>query len=385
MKEAKLYDYQEDAVSKMRPGCILCGGVGTGKSRTALSYYERYFGGRDLYIMSTAKKRDSGEWKDECAPFGIRPKAIDSWNNIHKYVDAEKAFFIFDEQRVSGSGAWVKAFLKIAKKNVWILLSATPGDTWSDYIPVFIANGFYRNRTEFNRQHVIFNHFANYPKIDGYRERGLLVKHRNQILVTMDAHKEAIQHHNDIPVSYDKNLYKTVWRDRWDPYDNCPIQETGKLGYLLRKVVNEDTSRIAMFTTLLLNNPKAIVFYNYQYECDLIQSVCNDIHRTFAEWNGQKHEELPEGDEWCYAVQYAAGCEGWNCITTNVLIFYSQSYSYRQTIQAAGRIDRLNTPFKDLEYYHLKSNAPIDIAIAAALKQKRNFNENAFTSKRFSR
>jgi hypothetical protein len=46
--------------------------------------------------------------------------------------------------------------------------------------------------------------------------------------------------------------------------------------------------------------------------------------------------------------------------------------------QAAGRIDRLNTPFTDLYYYVFKSGAPIDQAIDRALRAKRNFNEKLF-------
>ena len=46
--------------------------------------------------------------------------------------------------------------------------------------------------------------------------------------------------------------------------------------------------------------------------------------------------------------------------------------------QSAGRIDRLNTPFKDLYYYHLKTRSGIDLAIAKALNSKQKFNESGF-------
>ena len=165
----ELRDYQLDAVHRMKNGCILCGGVGSGKSRTSLAYYFTQEGGciqpyspmkkpRDLYIITTARKRDDLEWDEELVPFLLSTKPennslyknkviIDSWNNIGKYTDVKGAFFIFDEQRVVGSGAWVKSFLKIARWNKWILLTATPGDTYSDYLPVFLANGFFKNRT----------------------------------------------------------------------------------------------------------------------------------------------------------------------------------------------------------------------------------------------
>ena len=46
--------------------------------------------------------------------------------------------------------------------------------------------------------------------------------------------------------------------------------------------------------------------------------------------------------------------------------------------QAAGRIDRLNKPYKNLYFYHFRSNAGIDVAIAKALKQKKKFQESRF-------
>lgn len=396
-----LYDYQRDAVSKMKNGCILCGDVGTGKSRTALAYYHYLHGGvinrstyipmtapRDLYIITTARKRDTEEWEGELLPFLLSSNpdintynnkvVIDSWNNIKKYKDVFGAFFIFDEQRVVGSGAWVKAFLNIARKNRWILLSATPGDTWSDYIPVFIANGFYKNKTDFVRRHVIYSRFSKYPKVDRYVNTGRLIKERNEILVHMKNVKSTERHYKSIVTEYDKTLYSIVSRNRWDPYANEPIKEAGKLCYLMRRVVNSDPSRIEALKTLLKKHKRSIIFYNFDYELEMIRSALNTMHFTFSEWNGKKHEPIPDTESWAYLVQYSAGAEGWNCVTTDTIIFFSQNYSYRITVQAEGRIDRLNTKYKDLYYYGLKSKAPIDRAISIALKNKQNFNERSF-------
>ena len=405
----ELSQNQLDAISKMHNGCILRANTGVGKSRTAIAYfYIRVCGGgikingkgslramttpRDLYIITTAKNRDDYSWFKELSHFCITESAkdnpsginvtVDSWNNIKKYTKVFGAFFIFDEQRLVGTGAWVKAFYNIARKNKWILLSATPGDTWKDYIPVFVANGFYKNKTEFNRCHAIFSPYI-HGKVDDYIHTGRLVKYRNQITVEMKDEREAVEHHIERTCEYDKALYRTVKRDRWNPYDEEPIEETGKLCYLERRVTNEDPTRIAELINLLAENERAIIFYNFDYELEIIRRVLTDMKREFHEWNGHNHEPLPESDSWAYVVQYAAGCEAWNCITCNTIIFYSQNYSYKVMVQSAGRINRANTPYKDLFYYHLRSYSPIDRAIHQALKMKKKFNENDYVNKKY--
>lgn len=384
-----LYDYQVDAINQMTNGCILCGGVGSGKSRTSLAYYFMQQGGcinpyrkmknpKKLYIITTARKRDTLEWEGEFAPFLLKDVVVDSWNNIKKYSEVKGAFFIFDEQRVVGSGTWVKAFLKIAKHNDWILLSATPGDTWQDYIPVFIANGFYKNKTEFCREHVIYSRFSKYPKVDRYINTGRLVRLRNSILVDMDFQRKTVAHHEDVYCTYDIAQYKDVMKNRWDPYKGEPIINASGLCYILRKVVNSAESRQVLLMELIEKHPKAIIFYNFDYELEILKNLYYGEGFEIAEWNGHSHQEIPKGDKWIYLVQYTAGCEGWNCIRTDTIIFYSQNYSYKVMAQAAGRIDRLNTPYTDLYYYHLKSRSGIDLAISKALNQKKKFNEGKF-------
>ena len=395
----QLRDYQLDAVNKLHNGNILCGGVGSGKSRTALAYYFKECGGGlgetyipmtdpiNLYIITTARKRDTLEWENELCPFlistdteasyyGDRLKiVIDSWNNISKYKEVKGAFFIFDEQRVVGSGTWVKSFLKITKENKWILLSATPGDTWSDYIPVFIANGFYRNRTEFNSEHVIYSRFTKYPKIDRYINTGRLIRLRNSILVDMDFKRETISHHEDVYVQYDISKYKDAMRNRWDPYSNEPIMNASGLCYILRRIVNEDISRQTALLELFDKHPRMIIFYNFDYERDILKGLYYGEDVEITEWSGHAHQPIPTCKSWVYLVQYTAGCEGWNCIKTDTIVFYSQNYSYKIMVQSAGRIDRLNTPYSDLYYYHLKTRSGIDLAISKALRDKKKFNE----------
>lgn len=396
-----LYDYQMDAVNNMRNGCILNGGVGSGKSRTSLYYYFKEQGGsidpdykpmknpRDLYIITTARKRDTLEWEGELAHFLLSTDedknelysnkiVVDSWNNIKKYADVTNAFFIFDEQRVVGYGAWTKSFLKIAKMNDWILLSATPGDSWQDYIPVFIANGFYRNKTEFCREHIVYSRFSKYPKIDRYINTGRLIRLRNSILIDMDFNRKTIAHHEDVYVRYDTTKYRDAQRTRWNPYKNEPMQQASELCYVLRRIVNESEYRQAALLELIEKTPRVIIFYNFDYELDMLLKLQLGEDVAVAQWNGHKHQPVPDTEKWVYLVQYTAGAEGWNCIKTDTIIFYSQNYSYKIMQQSSGRIDRLNTPYTDLYYYHLKSRSGIDLAISKALNEKKNFNEGKY-------
>lgn len=392
----------------MHNGCILCGGVGTGKTRTSLAYYYLQQGGnldsdiyepmndppQDLYVITTAHTRDTYSWEAEMAPFLISPfkehdiyqhtVVVDSWNNIKKYIDISNAFFIFDEQRVCGTGAWAKAFLKITKNNNWILLSATPGDTWSDYMAVFIANGFYRNITEFKMQHIKYAAYPSY-KIDSYVNVEKLQRLRSRVLVEMSFERLIESEHIDILTEYDRSAYHQLMRTRWNEETNAPFETATQLCYKLREICNSDPSRIRMLTTIHQAHPKLIVFYNFDYELEILRSTFQLNYQNqdfeFAEWNGHKHQPVPTTRSWIYAVQYNAGVEGWNCILTDTIVFYSANYSYKAMVQAAGRIDRMNTPFAQLHYYHLTSNAPIEKAIQRAIKTKKQFNETNFLRK----
>lgn len=362
----------------MHNGCILCGGVGSGKSRTALAYYEEHYRDRELIIITTAKKRDTMDWELESVPLLLNSLTVDSWNNITKYIDRKGCFFIFDEQRVVGSGTWAKAFIKIAKQNYWILLSATPGDCWMDYLPVFIANGFYKNKTEFANLHVMYSRYTKYPSVDRYLNTGRLMKLREAILVPMKDGRETVRHDIDIVCNYDFPGYKHIQKYRVKYLTEEPIKNASQLCYELRKCCNIDATRGEEVLKIVEKHERAIIFYNFDYELEILKNLDYGEDVTVAEFNGHIHQECPKDFKWVYLVQYAAGAEGWNCISSDCIIFYSQTYSYKVLEQAKGRIDRMNTPCKDLYYYHLICISKIDAAIRAALKRKKNFNANKF-------
>lgn len=398
-----LRDYQMDAVNKMFTGCILNGGTGSGKSRTGLFYYFKEQGGwidengykpmrnpKDLLIITTAKVRNDNQWEQELAPYLIKigqhkdhiykhKVTVDSWQNIKKYADVKDSFIIFDEDRLTGSGVWVKAFLKMAKFNDWIILSASPGDVWSDYIAVFIANGFFKNKTEFTREHIVYSNFTKYPKIDRYINTGRLLRLKNKILIDMDFERHTTQHHETIYCNYDLLLYKDTMRNRWDYFKNEPIQQASGLCYLLRKIVNSDESRQVKLLELYEQHPRMIVFFSFDYERDILLNLYFGEGVEVAEYTGHKHQPIPKGDKWVYLVNFSAGAEGFNCITTDTIVFYSQTYSYKMLLQATGRIDRLTTPYTDLYYYHLCSRSGIDLAIKKSLSNKKQFNERKWT------
>lgn len=570
----ELYPEQVLALRKLSNGKILWGGTGSGKTPVAARYYLENEAPRDVYVITTARKRDEFDWQEEFYKLGIGPKTgpvqadgirsdprgiswrslgsdnslqevsssswsagtgrddarradavlppvlptisdgiaagehrvgvqqaweagrypyvltVDSWNNIAKYANVSGAFFIFDEQRLVGSGDWVRKFLRIAKHNHWILLSATPGDTWMDYVPMFIANGFYKNRTEFKSNHVVYNTFTKFPKVDRYINQGKLARHRAQLLVEMKVERHTKRRHVETMLSYDKILLERVLKDRWHVYEDRPLNDVAEMFSVGRRVVNSDPSRLEMVRHLWQQHPRLIVFYNFNYELEALRSLAvppgmdstadlesssktsrqpSSFQKTkeylgsrspsmktsdmvkkssptpptcetegsewtktksisasgsrknstklskasktsgltttslgkgqanlegssiqtigqdqistllvggsIAEWNGHKHQPVPTSERWIYLVQYMAGAEAWNCITTDAMIMFSQNYSWKIMEQAYGRIDRINTLFRDLWYYGFTSNSFIDQAIARSLKAKENFNE----------
>jgi hypothetical protein len=381
-----LKPHQQEALKELKNGSILWGGTGTGKTRVAIAYYVEHEAPKNVVVITTAKKRDSLDWEKEASHYALSPYEdstyhgvlnVDSWNNIEKWAGMRNCFFIFDEQRLVGSGAWVKAFLKIAKNNRWIMLSATPGDTWLDYIPVFVANGFYKNRTDFKLQHVVYKPYAKFPKVDRYLGVSRLNRLRNHILVHMPYMKETIRHTKIVKVEYNEVLMNDVIKSRWDPYKNAPIRDIAELCLVMRRICNENPTRLKAVRDVLSHHQRLIVFYNFNYELDILRTL-KSTEIKVAEWNGQKHEELPKSDQWVYLVQYVAGSEAWDCTETDATLFYSLTYSYKSWEQSHGRIDRLNTPYQHLYYYILKSVAKIDQAIWRVLKSKKSFNAGFF-------
>lgn len=374
----ELFPHQESALKRLRSGSILNGGVGSGKTITSLVFYKKNFSNKKLYVITTAKKRDSGDWEEDAERVGVKIEHVDSWNNIVNYLWLEDSFVIFDEQRVVGYSTWGKSFIKICRNNKWILLTATPGDNWLDYMPVFIANGFYRNKSDFIDQHVEYDQWVKYPKVKKYHNLPKLLRYRNLILVPMDFKRSTKRIRRFIKSEFDKEAYETILNHRWNVFTDKPIVNASELMQCLRRIVASDYDRKYNAKFLMDINDRIIVFYNYDYELDILKGLAEEIGKEYWEWNGHKHENIPDKDKWIYFVQYTAGAEGWNCISTNVILFYSLNYSFKVVEQSEGRIDRLNTTYVDLEYYYLTSDSPIDKSVRKALISKEKFNESAW-------
>lgn len=380
----KLYPHQREALKNIESGSILNGGVGSGKTLTSLIFYKQNYPERTLYVITTAKKRDTGDWEDDAEVAGVKIEAVDSWNNIKSYLNIDNAFFIFDEQRVVGYSTWGKTFIKIARKNKWVLLTATPGDTWMDYMTVFIANNFYRNKSDFVEQHVEFDAWVSFPKIKKYHNEGKLMSHRRSILIPMTFTRHTTRHKQKIQSSYDQKAYTRIFKDRWNVFEEKPIENASEMLQCLRKIVSADDDRVFNATVLLDMHPKVIVFYNYNYEREILIDICERLGKPYSQWNGHAHEEIPHEEDWVYIVQYTAGAEGWNCTSTNIILFYSLNYSYKIMEQAEGRIDRINTPYTNLEYYYLTTKSSIEKDIFKSVETKKRFNESAWVRRKTS-
>lgn len=378
MESIKLFDHQESALERLHSGAVLHGGVGTGKTYTALYFYKENYSHLELIVITTAKKRDTNDWQEEAANIGIENIHVDSWNNIEKYKTVQDSFFVFDEQRAVGYGKWGRSMIFIARRNKWIMLTATPGDVWFDYMPIFIANNWYKHKTDFVDQHVEYDPWVKYPKVKKYHNERKLEHLRDKILVPMEVERHTTRHRKFYESDYDILKYDKVMDDRWNVYEDKPIENASELTQVLRKIVASDESRIWNARWLMDIHDRVIVFYNYNYELDILKEISESLGKPYAQWNGHAHEEIPKNHEWVYLVQYTAGAEGWNCIDTNVMIFYSLNYSYRATEQAEGRIDRINTPFEDLEYFYLTSKSKIDRSVKQAVTKKKRFNESAW-------
>jgi hypothetical protein len=348
----ELMEHQLDAVNNLGNGKVLWGVTGSGKSAVVLEYYMRNEAPRPIIVITTAKKRDSLDWYGEAAKFGVSVEpqfsragaiTVDSWNNIKNYRGVVGAFFVFDEQRVVG-------------------------------------HGYYTNITDFKLQHVVYEPFTTFPKVKMYLDESRLEKLRNDVLVEMPYQAYTKRVKNYMPVSYDKDLFDQVWDKRWHVYEDRPLKDAAERWRVGRRVVNSDQSRVEFIWDLIHKgvHDKVIVFYNFDYELEILRGLADMF--VVAEWNGHRKNLVPDEGPWIYLVQYNSGAEGWNCTTANAMVFYSMTYSYRTFIQAQGRIDRLDTPFKTLYYYVLVADCITDKAVKRALDQKKNFNERRFVA-----
>lgn len=377
-------DYQKRAINQMHNGCILCGGVGAGKSLTSLGYIDKVYPSGTVYIITPARKRNTGEWFDDIRKNDMDETrfVVDSWNNLSKYKDVKDAFFLFDEQKVSGKGTWAKSLIRIAKSNQWILLSATPGDTYDDYATVLIANGFVRNRTTWYDEYCVTKSQPFFHIVD-HKNKDVIDMMIRRIFIKMDYQSDKKRIERVIPIqARSAGEEKEILMTHKAPGAQMPFTTFAAAIAYVRMNCYDKSKKTEALRKIIEKHKKIIVFYNFLSEKLEIERAAIDANVTINFYNGQRHDPIPDTDEWVYGVQYNSGAEAWNCITTNAMVFYSPNYSYKTMEQAHGRIDRVNSPYECLYYYMLLNELNIDNKVMNALSSKKDFNEKMLEEER---
>ena len=207
------------------------------------------------------------------------------------------------------------------------------------------------------------------------------MRNRRQILVPMVYKKVTERKRQLIYSEYNTDNYHKIMKERWNIFEDKPIENASELLQIIRKTVATDPDRKLNAKIMMDAHDRLIIFYNYNYERDVLIEIAEELGKEYFEWNGHAHEDIPDQEQWLYFVQYTAGAEGWNCISTNVIMFYSVNYSFRYMEQAEGRIDRINTPYNVLEYYYLTSHSQIEKDILSTVNRKKNFNASAWVER----
>ena len=400
LKNSVLYDFQKELLNKIEPNYILAADTGTGKTMMAIHHYLRYGKGESLLIVCPPQKKKEGGWDREiefvCNHYGIEIEYETlSFGMIAKrWKDYKGWFIVLDECHYAKNPTSQrgKATINLTKVSThFLLLSATPSSNgWGDTIAYMIMFGYYKNKTQFLKEHAIYEDKYFGPKpikvVSDFKDAEKLKEIYQSFSIKL-AKEECL----DLPgivfedVSFKSTKeYKIIEKDRiltvGDDdflYDSVP-----KLQHGLRFYANQEDK--LKYSEMLAEgtSENIIIFYYYQEEKNELKKIMKKLKKKVFEVSGQA-TELPDKSKWSglhnsvTLVQYMAGSAGIELQYANLVVFYTPTYSFQDYEQALGRAYRNGQTKKVTVYRYITKNT-VEEAIYGALKHKRDFTEALF-------
>lgn len=394
--DSMLYNFQRQLLNSIEENYIIAADTGTGKTMMAIHHYLKHNTGEPLLILAPPQKIKEGGWQREldfvASHYNIEiPYDIISYGVLSKrWKEYKDWFLVMDECHYvkNPTSQRGKAAINLTKQSTnFLLLSATPSSNgWGDTIAYMIMFGYYKNKTQFLKEHAVYNRidYGNGPVnvVSDYRDQEKLQKLYQSFSIKL-AKEDCL----DLPpLVFEKvhfkpsKEYNIIKKDRVlgeELFDNI-----SKLQHGLRFYANQADK--LKYTEMLLEGTEenVIIFYNYKQENEELKKIAKKLKKKVFEVSGSK-TNLPDKEKWTSLknsvtiVQYQAGAAGIELQYANIVIFHTPTYSYQDYEQALGRAYRNGQTKKVTVYQYITKNT-IETSIYQALAAKKDFTEELF-------
>ena len=394
--EKILYEFQKQALNASEPNYFYALDTGTGKTITSIHHYLKWSNGERLVIFCPPAKKKEGGWDrdiqfiEKAYDIKINYEVV-SYGTIARYIKPNEPYFIiYDEAHYlknPTSKRGKKGALLAKGATNFCLLTATPmANGWIDSYNYFIMFNFFRNKTQMNREHAIYEarNFTGRPiqVVAGFHSTEILDAHFASFSVSISK-DEAL----DLPplifeqVKFEASKeYRTLKKDRVlgdVAYDTMP-----KLLHGLRFYANQSDK--LSYTEMMMEgtSKNIVIFYQYKYEFEKLHEISKKLKKKIFVVNGQKNS-LPakaSGDKLKNSVtliQYQAGSSGIELQYCSEVIFYTPTYSYQDYEQSLGRAYR-NGQTNKVTVYQYMTDKTIETDVWQALANKKDFSEDIY-------
>lgn len=394
-----LYEYQKKVIDKADSSWLFALGTGTGKTILSIHHYLKHYNGESLLIIAPAQKVLEGGWDREVQRvanfYNIQIQYdVMSYGVLAKKWNLYKGWFvIFDECHYvkNPTSQRGKAALNLTRISTnFSLLSATPSSNgWADTINYMLMFNFYRNKTQFIKEHAIHE-----TKFFGQKQIKVIADWKDQdklkMLYQSISTKLSKDDCLDLPPLIFEDVYFKVSKEyeiirkkRVLETENGPIayDTVMKLQHGLRFYANQKDK--LSYTEMLAEstNENIVIFYYYQQEKDDLVKVLAKNKKIY-EVSG-KVNHLPSRDQWdelkntVTLVQYQAGAAGIELQYCNLVIFYTPTFSFQDYDQALGRAYR-NGQTKKVTVYRYITKKSVEEHVYRSLAEKKDFTESLF-------